>query len=64
MEKMFNQEYDINYEKTFVPMAWLTYVRSLFVVAYVCHSKLFQMDVKNTFLSGVLDEEVQMLIHS
>jgi hypothetical protein len=58
--KWFNQEYGIDYEETFAPVARLTSVQSLLAVASVCHWDLFQMDVKNAFLNGDLSEEVYM----
>uniref|UniRef100_A0A2N9FRX8 Reverse transcriptase Ty1/copia-type domain-containing protein n=1 Tax=Fagus sylvatica TaxID=28930 RepID=A0A2N9FRX8_FAGSY len=56
----FTQEYGIDYEETFAPIARLTSVRSLLAVAAVRHWPLFQMDVKNVFLNGDLLEEVYM----
>ena len=58
--KGITQEYGIDYEKTFAPVARLTSVRSLLVVAAIRKWKLFQMDVKNAFLNGDLQEEVYM----
>ncbi|KAJ9564443.1 hypothetical protein OSB04_000409 [Centaurea solstitialis] len=60
VEKGFNQEYDIDYEETFAPVARITSVRSLLAIAVTKRWPLFQMDVKNAFLNGDLSKEVYM----
>ena len=55
-----SQEYGIDYEKTFAPVARLTSVCSLLAIAASKKWELFQMDVKNAFLHGDLTEEVYM----
>jgi hypothetical protein len=58
--KGYAQEYGIDYEETFAPVARITSVRSLLAIAAVHQWPLFQMDVKNVFLNGDLTEEVYM----
>uniref|UniRef100_A0A2N9HB54 Integrase catalytic domain-containing protein n=1 Tax=Fagus sylvatica TaxID=28930 RepID=A0A2N9HB54_FAGSY len=58
--KGFTQEYGIDYEETFPPVARLSSVRTLIVVSTSRHWPLFQMDMKNAFLNGELTEEVYM----
>ena len=56
----FNQEYGIDYEETFAPVARLSYVRTLIAVSAARKWPLFHMDVKKAFLNGELSEEVYM----
>jgi hypothetical protein len=56
----FTQEYGVDYEETFAPIARLSSVRALLAVAASRHWSLCQMDVKNAFLNGDLNEEVYM----
>ncbi|GKU93654.1 hypothetical protein SLEP1_g7230 [Rubroshorea leprosula] len=58
--KGFTQEYGIDYDKTFAPVARPTSIHSLIAIATTKRWKLFQMDVKNAFLNGDLAEEVYM----
>ena len=58
--KCFTQEYGIDYEETFAPVARISSVRALLAVAAACKWDFFQMDVKNAFFNGELSEEVYM----
>lgn len=54
----YNQEEEIDYDETFAPVARMEAIRLL--VAFAAHMdfKLYQMDVKSTFLNGYLKVEV------
>ena len=58
--KSFTQEYGIDYEENFDPIAHISYVRALLAVATANKCDFFQMDIKNAFLNGDLSEEVCM----
>ena len=58
--KGFTQEYGIDYEETFAPVARISSFRALLAVAATSKWELFQMDVKNAFLNGDLSEKVYM----
>jgi hypothetical protein len=48
----------IDYKETFAPVAHLEVIRILLAFFVVKGFKLHQMDVKSSFLNGVLEEEV------
>ena len=54
----FSQEEGIDYEETFAPLERYTSIRAILVIAAVMKWKVHQMDVKTTFLNGVIEEEV------
>ena len=58
--KGFTQEYGIDYVEIFASVACLISVKCLIAMAAVRHWPLYQMDVKNDFLNGDLQEEVYM----
>ena len=54
----FYQKGGVDYEEMFSPVARYTSIRSIMAVAAKMGWKLHQMDVKTTFLNGVVEEEV------
>ena len=58
MWKGYSQEEGINYGETFALVARLEGVKTLLVYAAHKGFKVYQMDVKSTFLNDILDEEV------
>jgi hypothetical protein len=48
----------LDFGETFAPVARLEAIRTLLAFAAFKGFKLYQMDVKNVFLNGVIQEEV------
>ena len=54
----FSQKEGIDYDETFALVARYTSIRAIMVLAAKLGWKLQQMDVKTTFLNGVVEEEM------
>jgi hypothetical protein len=54
----FSQVEGLNFEETFAPVAHREDIRILLAFVTFKGFKLYQMDVKNVFLNGVIQEEV------
>ena len=53
--RVFSQKEGIDYEETFAPIARYTSIRSILSLAAVMKWKIHQIDVKATFLNGVVE---------
>lgn len=58
MEKRYNQEERINYKEAYALVAHLESIRLLLAFSCSFDFKLYQMDVKSTFLNNLLNKEV------
>ena len=58
--KGYAQTYGIDFEETFSPIAKMLTVRAVIAMVAAKRWDLHQMDVKNSFLNGELQEEVCM----
>ena len=54
----FSQKEGVDYDETFSPIARYTSIRAIISLASVLGWRLHQMDVKTTFLNGIIEEEV------
>ena len=55
-----NQEEGIDYDETYAHVARSEAIRLLLAFACIRDFRLFQMDVKNAFLNGYIEEEVHV----
>jgi hypothetical protein len=60
----FQQKQGRDYDETFVPVAHMTTIHALLVVASVREWSISQLDVKNIFFNGELREDVYMRLLS
>ncbi|KAJ9561670.1 hypothetical protein OSB04_006830 [Centaurea solstitialis] len=58
LENGYRQEEGIDYDETFAPVARLEAIRLFLAFAAHMNFKVYQMDIKNAFLNGKLNEEV------
>ena len=56
--KGYKQEYGVDYEEVFAPVARQETIRSVISLAALNSWPIFQLDVKSAFLHGELNEEV------
>lgn len=60
MAKGYTQVFELDYFDTFSLVAKMDSVKLLFSIAAIPHLPLFQLNIKNAFLHGDLEEEVYM----
>lgn len=56
----YTQIYGLDYGDTFFPVAKITSVRLFLAIVVIRHWPLYQLDIKNAFLHGELEEEIYM----
>ena len=56
----YSQEYGIDYDEVFAPVARYDSIRSVLAIGAQHNYEIHQMDVKSAFLNGELDEEIFM----
>lgn len=56
--KGYSQQFGVDYNETFAPVARLDTIRALVALAAQYQWKIYQLDVKSAFLNGYLEEEI------
>lgn len=59
--KEFHHQYNMYYEETFAQVTKINIIHTLIVVAFICQCHISQIDDKNDFLNGNLQEAVFMV---
>ena len=60
MAKGFKQIHGVDYDETFSTMERLDIVRTILEIVAQNHWQVYQLEVKSTFLNGILKEEVYL----
>ena len=56
--KGYAHKYGVDYDETFAPLAMMDTIRDVLAIAVQNQWPVYQMDVKSSFLNGILEEEV------
>jgi hypothetical protein len=54
----FSQKEGVDYKETFAPIFRYAYIQAIISIASVMRWRIHQMDLKTTFLNGIIKEEV------
>jgi DNA polymerase zeta len=63
VEKCYSQKHEIDYEKVFVHFAKLETIRLIIATVAQHRWRIYQRDVKSTFLNGFLEKEIYIEQH-
>ena len=54
--KGYAQKYGVDYDETFSHVAWMDTIRDVLAIAGKNQWRVSQMDVKSSFLNGIIEE--------